>query len=584
MRKEITTEEAKTLFGLFRTRVKYSPEKVAYRYFDEKRKSWRSLTWKETAKIVARWQAALKRENLSPGDRVGLMTRNCYERVMFDLAAFGLGLVTVPFYLHDKPENAAYILKNTGIKFLLTEGEAQEEFLLLIGDIFSDLRVIRLDKIEAWLPEKYDADLCEKTSDPDELATIFHTSGTTGLPKGAMFSHRNILSNAEATAKFISVYDEDILVPFTGGYVLSMIVDITIAFPRYFDDLYTIRPTLIVSVARLYEYVYGQIKTQLLRKPEWLRCMFKYTVDMGWRRFEYQQRRGKWHPEFLLWPLLDMLIAKPVRQRFGGKIRCGFYAGAKLSPEIFRTLVGLGIPIISCYGQTEAGPVISVNRPDDNIPASVGKPLTGVTVCTENGELLVKGPGVMTGYWNDPDATRRAIDKEGWLHTGDRVRMDEEGRIFFIGRMSDMIIMPNGEQISPVEIEIQLTADLLIDQAMVVGKGKPFLAALIVLNKDCRKKLAKQLKLNSDDPSALRERAVEEAVLARIRKKLSKYSDAAQIRRVTLVADSWTVEAGLITPSAKLKRANLLINYAEEIEQMYAGEQSGNLSPIWEEA
>jgi len=570
LRKEISTEEAKTLFGLFRARVKYSPDKAAYRYFDETKKSWVSLTWKETAIVVARWQAALEKENLIPGDRVGLMTLNSCERVIFELAAWGLGLVTVPFYLHDKPENSAHILKNTGIKLLLIEDEAQEKNLLSVGDVFRDLCVVRLDKIEAWLPEKYDTELCEKTSDPDDVATIFHTSGTTGRPKGAMFSHRNILSNAEATAKTISLYEGDVLVPFTGGCVLGMLMDIAIAFPRSLNDLQVIRPTFIVSAARLYEYVYREVKMQWVQKPWWMRCMFKYTVDMGWRRFEYQQGRGKWSPEFLLWPLLDMLIAKPVRQIFGARLRCGFYAGARLSSEISRTFIGLGMPILNCYGQTEAGPVISMNRPDDNLPASVGKPLMGVNVRIENGELLAKGPGVMTGYWNNPAATEAALDKEGWLHTGDKVHIDAEGRIFFIGRMADIIVMQNGEEISPAEIESEIIADPSIAQAMVIGKGKPFLTALIVLNKEYWKKLAKQLKLNPDDLSALREKSAKEAVLARITKRLSNYSATVQIRRITLLTEPWTVQAGLITPSAKLKRTNLSMRYAEEIEQIYS--------------
>jgi long-chain acyl-CoA synthetase len=291
-----------------------------------------------------------------------------------------------------------------------------------------------------------------------------------------------------------------------------------------------------------------------------------------------------------------MLIAKPVRQIFGGKLRCGFYAGAKLPPEIFRTLIGLGIAIMTCYGQTEAGPVISANRPDDNIPASVGKPLAGVNVRVEYktsplppfkggcGELIAKGPGVMTGYWNNPAATQAAIDKEGWLHTGDRCYIDAEGRIFFMGRMSDTILMQNGEEISPAEIESEISAEILFDQAMVIGKGRPFLTALLVLNTEHWKKLAKQLKLNPDDPSALKDKSAEKAVLARITKILGNYSDAVQIRRVKLLTEPWTVQDGLVTPSAKLKRANLSIKYAEEIDKMYAEEQIANPSLIWEES
>ena len=577
MRNKIRAEEAKTIPGLFRERVKRSPDKVAYQYFDDVRNAWQTITWKEMAVAVAQWQSALEKENLSPGDRVGLMMRNCCEWIMFELAAFRVGLVTVPLNALDHPENVAHILEDAEIRFLLIEGESQERLLQPLRNDLPGLRVVRLDEIGTWLPEEYDTALCDKESKPNDLATIFYTSGTTGHSKGAMVSHKNILSNAEATASCITHTEKDVLVAFVGGYTLAMLEGIAIAYPRSFDDLRRIQPTVIVSATGLYEYVHAQIQLSFSEKSWWVRHIFERTIDIGWRRFEYQQGRGKWHPEFLLWPLLDILIARPIKQMFGGRVRCGFYAGAKLSSDISRTFIGLGFPLLNCYGQTEAGPVISMNRPDDNVPASVGKPLSGVNVrVEENGELLAKGPGVMMGYLNNPATTEAAIDKDGWLQTGDMVRVDAEGRIFFLGRISDIIFIQNGEKVSPAEAEAEITADLLFDQALVVGKERPFLTALIVLNDEHWKKLAERLKLNPADPLALEEKVAEDAVLARVAEKLRDFPDHARIRRVTLLTDHWTVESGLLTPSMKLRRTKLFARYAGEIEHKYKSEPQIN--------
>ncbi|KJR41481.1 long-chain fatty-acid-CoA ligase [Candidatus Magnetoovum chiemensis] len=384
-----------------------------------------------------------------------------------------------------------------------------------------------------------------------------------------MLNHRNILSNAEAVANGTNDYENELLVSFTGGgYVLSMIMDCPTGFPRSVYDLPVIKPTRIISAARLYEYFYEQLHCKYLDNWFLIRFLFKETVKLGWSLFEYKHGRGAWKPKFLLFPILDKIIANPVRNLFGGRLRCGFYAGGILPPEIYKTFIGLGIPVLNCYGQAEAAPVISINTPEDNVPSSVGKPIKGTEVMLKNVELLVKSSGVMMGYWNNTSATESTL-KDGWLHTGDMVRIDNDGRLFFIGRMADVITMKNGDKIAPTEIEAIIKADILFEQVMVIGKEKPFFTALLVLNKELWEKMAKSLKLNPNDPLALKNNTLKNLILNRIAEKMVNYPDAVQIRRVTLLIDEWTAKSGLMTISSKLKRNNISAKYAEEINDMY---------------
>ncbi|MBF0411472.1 MAG: AMP-binding protein [Desulfamplus sp.] len=586
MRREITTKEAGTLSGLFKLRVKYSPDKMAFKYFDKTDNKYIDKTWQETAKGVAQWHAALKRENLSKGDRVGVMIGVSYERILFEFAAFGLGLVIVPMPTNsfEIADNIANIFKETQIKFVLIEDETQEGLLFSVGNIVHNLKIVTLNQISSWLPEEYNIELPDiafntDPSDPDELATIHYSSGTSGMSKGAMLSHKNILYNAEAISNYTNIDDNDLLVPFTGGYIFPVMMDFATAFPSSthpIEDLRIIRPTHIVSANRLYEYLYKQISMKLSKQPIWMQLLFKQAVETGWERFEYLQGRAKWQPKFLFWFLFDALIAKSIRQIFGGRLRCGFYAGGIIAPEIYKTFIGLGLPLLNCYGQAEAGPVISMSSPEDNLPSSVGKPLKGLDfqIKKENGELLVKSPSVMMGYWNNPSATEKTLN-DGWLHTGDMFQIDNKDHLFFMGRMSDLIVLQNGEKISPVHIEAAIKTDLLFDQVMVIGKEKPFLTALVVLNKELFKKLIQNIKLKKrvaldpDAPLTLKNSYVKDAVLDRISDTMRDYSDYPKIRRVTLLVEVWTVEAGLLTVSLKLKRKALYEKYEKEIKQMY---------------
>ncbi len=591
-----------TLPQMFRERIISTPQTVAYRYFDKDNKVWQSLTWAEMGIQVVRWQVALAKENLAVGDRVAIMLRNCPQWVMFDQAALGLGLVTVPLYTNDRPDNVSYILAEAGVKLLLLEGNLQWKQLYPLREEFTGLQRIvaiqevndktpsdsRLVNLDHWLPSEIAGELCSESYSSDQLASIVYTSGTTGRSKGVMLSHRNLLANAQyiVEAGKIGAADfsaEDLFLSFlplshtlerTAGYYLPMMLGATVAYSRSIQqlasDLTTLRPTVLVSVPRIYEQVYSKIQSQLEKNSKLAKPIFSLTVQIGWQHFEYQQGRAKWSPALLLWPLLNQWVATTVLNKLGGRLRLAISGGAALSPPLAKVFVGLGLNLLQGYGLTETSPVISVNLPNDNIPSSIGPPLPNVEVkLGDNNELLTRSECVMLGYWQNPTATAQFIDKEGWLHTGDQAKIDERGHFYITGRLKDIIVMDNGEKISPADMEMMITTDAWFEQAMVVGEGKPFLSALIVLNKERWTELAKNQEVDVTSPESLSAKTIHKIILARLTKQIKDFPGYAQIRRIILLLEPWTVENGLLTPSLKIKRARILEQYATQVAEMY---------------
>ena len=597
---KITPDEAGTLPGLFRERVSRTPDKVAYRNFDIGSGKWVSTTWRKMANEVARWQAAMRNEGLQPGDRVAVMLRNSREWVVFDQAALGLGLVTVPLYLEDRPDNVAYILNESDTRLLVVEGKRQWQRLKEVAEDLSGVsRIVSIATIEEE-DEPDDPRLVSLTDwifgcqgahevmelDPDGLATIVYTSGTTGRPKGVMLSHRNILFDAYASSNCGELNGNDVFLSFlplshtlerTAGYYLPMMVGGEVAYARSInqlaEDLATIKPTVLISVPRIYERVYAKIMDGLQQKSGTARRLFETAVNTGWKRFEHVQGRAGWSPGLLAWPLLEKLVASKVQEKLGGRMRLAICGGAALSPAVARLFIGLDITVLQGYGMTESSPVVSVNRPEDNVPESIGTALPGVEVMIgPRDELLTRSPAVMLGYWKNEQATRDTIDADGWLHTGDKARIDEQGHIYITGRIKEIIVLANGEKVPPADMEMAIQMDPLFEQVMVVGEAKPFLAALVVLNADKWRAFAKEeLDVDPANPDVLRENFVEKCVMTRLGKQLHEFPGYAQIRRVTLLLEPWTVDDGLLTPTLKMKRARILKKFAADVERMYEG-------------
>jgi len=598
----ISLDEAGTLDGLFACRVRRSPDREAYRYFDKDSNTWCGYTWREMAAEVGRWQVAMRAEGAACGGRVAIQLRNCPPWVMFDQAAMSLGLVTVPLYTDDRPDNIAYILKEADVCMLLVQDAGRWRRLskvvpedgplkriLLLDDSESARRLAAEDDrvriVADWLPRGGAELVPREHADGRLLASIVYTSGTTGRPKGVMLSHHNMLSVAHGALTLLDCYQEDMFLSFlplshtlerTAGYYLCIMTGSCVAYARSVtqlgEDLLTIRPTILVAVPRIFERVYGRISDQMEKKGGLAKKLFELTVSVGWKRFLYQQGRGAWPLGSLIWPLLDRVVASKVASRLGGEIRAAISGGAALNEEIAKVFIGLGVTIIQGYGLTETAPIVSANPIEDNIPGSVGVPIRGVKVkIGDNDELLVKGPGVMLGYWNNHAATAQVIGPDGWLHTGDQARIDDSGHIYITGRLKDILILSNGEKIPPADMESAIVLDPLFEHVMVVGEGRPYLTALLVLNADHWPDFAREQGLDPDDPSSLRDSKLQHAVIRRLKAALRDFPGYAKIRQVSLSLEPWSVEDGLITPTLKVKRPKVLERYAEDVNGMYRG-------------
>ena len=597
----ISTEEAVSLCGLLLERVARTPDAVAYVQFDEKTQTWIETTWRDTARMVAHWQAALMREGLSPGERVALMMRNRREWVAFDLAALGLGLVTVPLYPDDRAEAVRHILEDAGVRLLLLETAEQRTKLSTIDTTLAGMkRLLVLEPAETALPEgsraatewlgealtPVDHRPVDRVDNPDALATIVYTSGTTGHPKGVMLSHRNILWNAEASLKLIPARPEDRFLSFlplshtlerTAGYVLPIMAGSSVAFarsiPQLAEDLLQIQPTVMIAVPRIFERVHARLRERLDGESALKRRLFEHAASIGWDRFEHSQGRASWHPRLLVAPLLDHLVGAKIRARFGGRLRVAVCGGAPLAPDIARVFIALGVPLVQGYGLTETSPVISVSPLEDNIPESVGRPLPGLEYrIGELDELIVRSPGVMSGYWNQPQATAEVLDREGWLKTGDQVRV-QDGHLFITGRIKDILVLANGEKVPPADIEMAISGDPLFEQVLVIGEGRPFLSALVVLNPDVYTEMAKAEGLPSDPMVADADGRLEPVLHGRIEGRLTGFPGHAKIRRVALAACPWSIENDRMTPTMKLKRAKILADYREALTRLYVGHE-----------
>lgn len=591
----INSHDAATLDQLFRERVRRSPEKIAYTQFDESEQQWYSVTWADMAEQVERWQVAFRDTGLEKGDRVAVCYRNSIEWIIFDQAALRLGLVVVPLYTADRADNIAYVIGNSGARLVLfadpgvwSEAVASDEdvscvetVLVFDGNNDGDDMV---QGVDTWLPE-HGQHLERGLAEPDDLASIVYTSGTTGRPKGVMLSHRNMLSNAYSGMRSVPLSPADRLLSFlplshtlerTVGYYAALMSGSAVTFnrsiPELAEDLLQVKPTVMISVPRIFERVHNQIYTGLAEQSKIKQWLFTNAVRTGWCKFQVQQGIASWHPRLLFAAVFDKLVAKKVRAKLGGCLEFVIVGGAPLSEEVARTFISLGVPLLQGYGLTESSPVVSVNTKTKNRPDSIGMLLRGVAVkLVDNDELWVKGDNVMPGYWQNPQATAEVIVVDGderWLRTGDRASIDKEGFLRIIGRIKDILVLANGEKVPPPDIEAAISRNPLFEQVMVLGEGKSFLSAIVYLNPKILASLCAEHAWSSTD---LESSQLQSYLVERIAEQMDDFPGYAKIRKVAVCADEWTVEGGLLTPTLKIKRPEIMARYQQEIDQLYAG-------------
>lgn len=595
----ISKADAKTLHQLFRLRVQYSPNDTAYQHYQAQTQSWESYTWGESLEHINRWQKALTGSGVLRGQTIGIMLKNCPEWVFIEQASMALGIISVPLYPNDRPDNVTHILNETAIQLVLIEGQVQWNTLkaahngLDIKPIIISLSHINASETsfthheaQHWLDSHQNQPVIENdnTIQSQDLATIVYTSGTTGRPKGVMLSHWNILSNAEAGIQAISIYKEDLFLSFlplshtlerTAGYYIPIMTGACVAFsrsvPLLAEDLLIIKPTILISVPRIFERVYSKIQAQLEDKSPVARKLFQLTESIGWERFEFEQGRGPKSWRFILWPVLNKIVAQKLMDKLGGRLRFAISGGAPLPDTIAHLFIAFGLPIVQGYGLTETSPVISVNPLNNNFPSSIGPALPGVEVrVASNNELQTRSDCVMSGYWKNEQATKEIFTDDGWLKTGDLATLKDQ-HIYITGRLKEILVLSNGEKVPPVNMEIAICLHPLFEQALVIGEGKPYLSAVVVLDPIQWEKLATTLSVKASDKQSLHNPRVTKEVLKRLSNCLNDFPGYAQVRQVTLSLEPWTDENHLLTPSLKLRRTVLLSHFEEDINLMYKG-------------
>jgi len=541
-----------------------APDKVLYRHFDGG--DWRDVTVGEIAVLIGRWQAALAALGLAAGDRVAVCLRNGVDWVALDLAALGLGLVVVPLYVDDNPDNIAWCVANAEARLLVVESTKMASALKSTGSVLPPAYVLRADTGDptatvASLLSAAAAAPQFRSLPENTLATICYTSGTSGRPKGVMLSHGNIIANvlscqetrmARTTDLFLSILPLSHMFERTGGYYLPLSIGAKVVYARSVaelaEDLATQAPTVMFAVPRIFEKFYARVD-EVLKKSPAKRWLFRQCAARGWR---VESKSAGWI-DAVTTPVLRAIVAKPVLARLGGRMRLTVVGGAALDPEIAHTFIGLGLPLLQGYGLTEASPVISVNREEDNDPESVGPPVPGVEVkLGEAAELHARGGNVMLGYWRNEEATKAAIDADGWLHTGDVAEI-RATKIYIRGRIKDILVMSNGEKLPPHDVEFAVLRDPVFEQVMLVGEGRPFLTLLAVT----------------------RERD-EKMLVARANEQLKAFPGWVRIRRVIATPDAWSIDNGLLTPTLKLKRPLVLAKFKDRVDAVYAADAPGS--------
>ncbi|MGS1015989.1 AMP-dependent synthetase/ligase [Allosphingosinicella humi] len=563
----------------------------------KKNGAWRATSWREAAQTVASLATALKRIGLAPGDAVMLVSENRPEWCIADLAIMAAGCVTVPAYITNTERDHQHILDDSGARAVIVSTQklakpllpaalrsnACEHVISMEPLSTGQAGSVRLHDwgalIAAEIPD-VDVVAADATFTRDDLACVIYTSGTGGAPRGVMQHHGAILHNVEGCVDVIANdfgWDQEVFLSFlplshayehSGGQHFPIGLGAQIYYAEGLEKLASnieeVRPTIMVVVPRLFEVLRQRILKAVEKQGRISNYLMGRAMAIGAK--DYAGTVPFWDRPMNL--LLDKTLRPKVGAKFGGRMKAMVSGGAPLNPDVGIFFHAMGLPMLQGYGQTEAGPVISCNRPSAGIRMdTVGPPLMNTEVrIAEDGEILVRGELVMKGYWRNPAQTKRTI-VDGWLHTGDVGHLDEAGRIVITDRKKDIIVNDKGDNVAPQKVEGMLTLQPEIVQAMVAGDKRPYVVGLLVPDPEWT---AEWAEANGKAPAALRDdpdylRALSQAV-DRVNAELSVIE---KVRRFILADEPFTVENKQLTPSIKIRRHVLKEAYGERLDALY---------------
>src|SRR5687767_8502464 len=558
-------------------------------------------TFVQRVKSCALGLAAL---GVRPGDRIALLSENRPEWSIVDLAILSLGAINVPIYTTQAIEQIDYILSDSGAKAIFISNRrlykhaqralakrAMDHLIFFEPGVAETVeRGISLDEMEQrgrehaeQRPDAYDAYV--QSVRPEDLATIIYTSGTTGEPKGVMLTHNNFMSNVISIGKGLPIGPTDValsVLPLshiferTGFYVFSycgVSVYYAASFDQVGENLREVAPTVMTAVPRLFEKVYHRIIKKGMAEKGLKKSVFMRSLEVGQRYGELKDK-GRWiSPQLAIKQrLASKLVFSKWRAGVGGRLRYFVSGGAPLAPALSYAYLAAGIPILQGYGATETC-IVCANRPGNNHVGSVGIPFDGIELrIAEDGEILVRGPNVMRGYYGQPEATAEVL-KDGWFYTGDVGHLDKEGRLYITDRKKDLFKLSNGKYVAPQLIESLLKQSEFVTQVVVVGAGRKQPVALIVPDwenlKEALAEAGEENDIPKDHAALSKHPAAVKIVQKDIASLTSSLADYERIRRVALLPDEFTIDGGELTPTLKVKRRVIDERFNDVIESLY---------------
>jgi long-chain acyl-CoA synthetase len=566
---------------------------------------WVSRSYSEMWDWITELSLGLRDLGLGPGQTACIVARTRPEWVVGDLAALATGATTAPIYPQSEPNQATFILNNVGATVVFVENAQQAAKIAGIRDQVPTLRhVITMDP-SGKFPEgtlTYDDVIARAGSDPsarrqwregwaaidgDAIATVIHTSGTTANPKGAMLSHANILFNYQAVNQVIDLSENDTFLSWlplshiferVAGEFLPLGLGATVAYAeplieRLAQNMADVRPTIMAAVPRFYERVYGRVKATVESGSPTRQRIFGWAIRLGEQKYA-NHRAGRPNSPWLALQLrlADALVFKKIRARTGGNIRYLVSGSAPLAGEVGEFFYGMGLLVLEGYGLTETSPFVSINRPHDFLFGTVGTPApaTEVKIDEFTGEICVRGPQIMQGYLNNPEETAKAIDRDGWFHTGDVGELDEIGRIKITDRLKNIIVLGNGKNVSPGPMEAALSTSKYIAQAVILGDNQPYTGALIAPDIEALEAWAAGQGLTEMPPEQLIEtKEVQKLFDGEVKRALDGFAVYERPRRTALLPRQLTEEDGELTPTLKTKMRVVQQNWADKIGYLF---------------
>ncbi|NHM29235.1 AMP-dependent synthetase/ligase [Neobacillus terrae] len=607
--------KAKNLVEMVSRTVERFPDKDAFLWKNQG--SYQGITYAafwEKVRLVA---AGLAHFGITKNDKVAILSENNPNWPISDLAIMSLGAVSVPIHSTLPPDQISYILNNADCKFIFVQDEEhlsklkENRSMRISMAVYDSLQTLSETDIVLSL----DYLMLQGSKNPfpnwegtfnditrDDLATIIHTSGTTGAPKGAMLTHGNLLSNVEGVQFWVlEARPTDILLshlPLShvfermAGQFMPLSVGSTIAYAEGIDkvqqNLLEIRPTVLISVPLLFEKVYTQALKIIESGTPLRRKIFNWAVQIGLKRYEYylnhtfdeMLRKGVIPKEIKTsWKLANKLVYSKVRKNLGGRIRGLISGGGALNPEIAKFFWAVDIPVLEGYGLTETSPVICVNPMSRSKVGTVGKPLPNLDIhIAKDGEVLIKGPSVMKGYYQDEEATAAQF-KDGWFLTGDIGALDEDGFLKIIDRKKRIIVLTTGKNVAPQPVENAINQSIYIGNSLLVGQNKKYVIALITPSIETLIPWAKRKGLTGEPSEIIKSKEVHRFLSKEVERFTQHFAKHEQPKKILIADREWTVEGGELTPSLKVRIPEIEKRYRDVIERAYSEGNGSALMP-----